>query len=119
MTCLVNELLERAQILVTQEKAYLDGARIIPVRKELVVMSRNEELTIYQRQALLAMAESCKMAVNHVPLKERLKGYPESKLYSHESLTSKCRGIVVKLAERFEFAPSPMALGVKHYFATK
>ena len=115
----VRELLQKATLLVNQAEPWKDATNIIPMRKALVIKSRDAMLDESDRQHLLMAAEACKMAVNHVPLRERLKGYPESKLYGHESLTGKCRSMVVKLARRFEFAPSPMVMGIKHYIATK
>lgn len=50
-------------------------------------------------------------------ISERLKDYPESQLYSpHDSLTSKCRAKVIQMASNFEFKPTPLVLGIKHYY---
>jgi hypothetical protein len=115
----VLTILGKCQVLLNAPDAWKNAAEIIPMRKALAQMSRDESLTLQERYDLAMAAEACKHTINAVPLRARLKGYPESKLYGHETLTSKCRAKVVKLAEKFAFKPQPLALGVKHYFAPK
>lgn len=112
----VSLLLLKCTQLLQKPEPWKNAKEIIPMRKALVLAARDTSLSDHERYDLMFAAEACKTAVNHVPLKERLKGYPESKLYGHESLTAKCGSMTVELARRFEFAPSPMALGIKRYF---
>ena len=112
-----SELLEKCSALLNAPDACNNAAEIIPMRRALVVMAGDVTLDIPTRRDLLLAAEQCKFTINTMPLREQLKGFPESKLYGHETLTSKCRKPVLKLAKKFAFKPQPLVLGVKHYYA--
>lgn len=109
-------LLRKCQLLLQKPEPWNNAMEIIPMRKALVQASRDTKLSDQERFDLLSAAEACKMAVNYRPVMAR---DIKPRLYGHESLTAKCRKVVVKLAERFEFKATPLALGVKHYFAIK
>lgn len=112
----INKLLEEYAVVSAKSEPWLNGIELIPMRKALIQAGREETCTEEERFKLASAANVCKMLLNHVPVHVRLKWYNELNLYSKESLTTRCRKQVVKLAERFEFKQTPLVHGIKHYY---
>lgn len=102
-----------------KSEPWLNGIELIPMRKALIQAGREETCTEEERFKLASAANVCKMLLNYVPIHVRLKWHNELNLYSKESLTTRCRKQVVKLAEQFEFKQTPLSLDVKHYLTPK
>lgn len=113
----VIKLLEEYAVVSAKPEPWLNGIELIPMRKVLIQAGRDATCTEEERFKLASAANVCKMLLNHVPVHVRLKWHNELNLYNKESLTTRCRKQVVKLAEQFEFKPAPLTLGVKHYYA--
>lgn len=113
----VIKLLEEYAEVASKPEPWLNGIELIPMRKALIRAARDETCSEEERFKLASAANVCKMLLNHVPVHVRLKWHNELNLYSKESLTTRCKKQVVKLAERFEFKQTPLVHGIKHYFA--
>lgn len=112
----INKLLEEYAVVAAKPEPWLNCSELIPMRKALIQAGRDDACTEEERFKLAAAACACKMLLNFVPMHVRLKSYHELNLYSKESLTTRCKTAVVKLAEQFEFKQSPLVHGIKHYY---
>lgn len=108
-----DELRNEVTAFVQEPEFHGQCARYIEYRKKLMVFVKDETLDESTRREASGLGEHLKFAFHATVgvfdkrMKASLKKYPEATPY----------GKVVKLAAKFEFKPSPLALGVKHYFA--
>lgn len=112
----IGKLLEEYAVVAAKPEPWLNGSELIPMRKALIQAGRDEACTDEERFKLNAAACACKMLLNFVPMHVRLKSYAELNLLNKECLTTRCRTAVVKLVRQFEFKPSPLVNGIKHYY---